>query len=237
MQIMIVGVGKMGTLIKQSAIAAGHTVVKCVEKADPAEMQDVTCDAVIDFSHPNNVKGVCTYIKENKCILICGTTGLNEEEKALLQDVAKTCPVFYSANYSYGIALLKRLVEIATPLLENDYDIELVETHHNQKQDAPSGTAAMLLEAMDPQQAYDHVYHREGFIGKRGKEIGIHSLRGGTVAGEHTILYFGEDESLKLTHTASSRQIFVNGAIKALAFMEKKEAGYYTMNDLIGEIV
>lgn len=235
MQVMIVGHGKMGTLIRQSALNAGHEVVACLEKAEESMMRNIKCDAVIDFSHPNNVKGVCTYIKANQCILICGTTGLKEEDKALLEDAATVCPVFYSANYSYGVAILKRLVEIATPLLEDDFDMELVETHHNQKQDAPSGTAVMLLEAMNPKGEYAHVYHREGFVGKRSKEIGIHSLRGGSVAGEHEVLYFGQDESLKLVHSATSRQIFVNGALKALAFMEHKDKGYYTMNDLIGE--
>ena len=98
-----------------------------------------------------------------------GITGL--EDKEMLKETAKVCPVFYSANYSYGVALMSRLVEIMTPLLQDAFDMELIETHHNQKQDAPSGTAAMLLNAMDPDDAYDHVYQRKGFVGKRGKEI------------------------------------------------------------------
>ena len=237
MRIVIVGTGKMGTLIYHSARACGHEVVECVEKADAQAMRSLECDAIIDFSHPDNIKGVCTYSKEKHCILVCGTTALREEDKEMLKETAKVCPVFYSANYSYGVALMTRLVEIMTPLLQDAFDMELIETHHNQKQDAPSGTAAMLLNAMDPENAYDHVYQRKGFVGKRGKEIGIHSVRGGTAAGEHTVMYLGDDETLKLTHTATSRQIFVNGALRALAFMEEKQPGFYTMNDLIGDIV
>ncbi len=237
MRILIVGTGRMGTLFRQSAQEHQHEVVGFVERADASSFEGIECDAIIDFSHPNNIAGICTYLNEHPSILICGTTGLTEKEIKMLKETSERCPIFYSANYSYGVAILRRLVEIATPLLEEDFDMEIVETHHNQKQDAPSGTAAMLLEAMDPKHAYKRVYQREGFVGKRGKEIGVHSLRGGTIAGEHTVFYFGQDETLKLTHTATSRQIFVNGAWKALRYMEKKPNGYYTMNELIGEII
>ena len=166
-------------------------------------------DAVIDFSHPDNLEWVCAYVRARHCVLICGTTGLNDAQKQLLQQTAQACPVFYSANFSYGIAMLERMLEMLTPLLKEDFDMEVVEAHHGQKQDAPSGTAAMLVEAMDPHHEFKRVYGREGFVGKRGKEIGIHAIRGGTVAGEHTVLYLGQDESLKITHTASSQNCHI----------------------------
>ena len=123
-----------------------------------------------------------------------------------------------------------------TPLLETDFDIEVVEAHHNQKQDAPSGTAKMLLKRSIRPISMPVSISGDGFVGKRGREIGIHSIRGGTVAGEHSVLYLGDEEVIRLTHTASSRQIFVNGAWKALAFMEGKKPGFYTMQDMIGGI-
>lgn len=235
MRVIIIGRGKMGTLLKDSAGTHGHEVIAMADAANQDEVKPLECDAVIDFSHPDNLAWACDYVQTHGCIYICGTTGLNEEQKQLLRQTARSCPVFYSANFSYGIAMLEKVLEQVTPLLKEDFDMEVVETHHNQKQDAPSGTAVMLVEAMDPDHAFKRVYGREGFVGKRGKEIGIHSIRGGTVAGEHTVLYLGQDESLKITHTASSRMIFVNGAWKALAFMAKRPNGYYTMKDLTGE--
>ena len=235
MRVMIVGKGKMGTRLAASAAEKGHAIVATADRFNREALGSLACDAVIDFSHPDNLAWVCDYVKQQCCIYLCGTTGLTQEQMERLKETAHTCPVFYSANFSYGVAVLTKLVEWLTPLLETDFDIEVVEAHHNQKQDAPSGTAAMLVEAMDPDHAFKRVYGREGFVGKRGKEIGIHAIRGGTVAGEHTVLYLGQDESLKITHTASSRMIFVNGAWKALAFMAKRPNGYYTMKDLTGE--
>lgn len=235
MRVIVIGRGKMGTLLSESAAAHGHEVIAMADAANQDEVKPLDCDAVIDFSHPDNLEWVCAYVRARHCVLICGTTGLNDAQKQLLQQTAQKCPVFYSANFSYGIAMLEKMLEMLTPLLKEDFDMEVVEAHHGQKQDAPSGTAAMLVEAMDPHHEFKRVYGREGFVGKRGKEIGIHAIRGGTVAGEHTVLYLGEDESLKITHTASSRMIFVNGAWKALDFMAKRPNGYYTMKDLTGE--
>lgn len=236
MRVMIVGKGKMGTRLAASAAEKGHAIVAMVDRFNREALGSLACDAVIDFSHPDNLAWVCDYVKQQCCIYLCGTTGLTQEQMERLKETARTCPVFYSANFSYGVAVFTKLVEWLTPLLETDFDIEVVEAHHNQKQDAPSGTAKMLLEAIDPTHQYAHVHQRDGFVGKRGREIGIHSIRGGTVAGEHTVLYLGDEEVIRLTHTASSRQIFVNGAWKALPFMEGKKPGFYTMQDMIGGI-
>ena len=236
MRVMIVGKGKMGTRLAASAAEKGHAIVAMVDRFNREAVGSLACDAVIDFSHPDNLAWVCDYVEQQCCIYLCGTTGLTQEQMERLKETAHTCPVFYSANFSYGVAVLTKLVEWLTPLLETDFDIEVVEAHHNQKQDAPSGTAKMLLEAIDPTHQYARVHQRDGFVGKRGREIGIHSIRGGTVAGEHSVLYLGDEEVIRLTHTASSRQIFVNGAWKALAFMEGKKPGFYTMQDMIGGI-
>ena len=183
MRVMIVGKGKMGTRLAASAAEKGHAIVAMADRFNREALGSLACDAVIDFSHPDNLAWVCDYVEQQCCIYLCGTTGLTQEQMERLKETAHTCPVFYSANFSYGVAVLTKLVEWLTPLLETDFDIEVVEAHHNQKQDAPSGTAKMLLEAIDPTHQYARVHQRDGFVGKRGREIGIHSIRGGTVAG------------------------------------------------------
>ena len=141
-------------------------------------------------------------------------------------------PVFYSANYSYGVAVFEEILRVAVPLFKDRYDMELVETHHNQKQDAPSGTAKALLEIMNPEGEFKEVYGRQGMVGARQKEIGVHALRGGTEAGEHTVHFFGDNESITLTHHATNRQIFVNGALQAAQWLEGKPDGMYKMKEL-----
>ena len=122
---------------------------------------------------------------------------------------------------------------MVAPALKDSFDIEITETHHNQKVDAPSGTAKMLLKAVDPDDSFDHVYGREGITGARGREIGIHALRGGTVAGEHSVFFFGQDETLEFRHSAASRRIFAAGAIRAARFVADKPAGLYNMDDVL----
>ena len=235
MKILIVGKGKMGSLLKTAAEAAGYTVTGMADAFDlDAANNAEPADMVIDFSHRDNLDWVTEYVKKNNSALVYGTTGLSPEQKEQLNQLAKTNPVFFSANYSYGVAVLSALIKTAAPLLKDTFDIELTETHHNQKQDAPSGTAKALLELLDPDNEFKKVYGREGMTGARGKEIGVHALRGGTEAGTHSVYFFGENESITITHHADNRMIFVNGAIRAAAFLEGKEAGMYTMNDLLG---
>ena len=128
---------------------------------------------------------------------------------------------------------MKQALKQITPILAEDFDIEIIEKHHNQKVDAPSGTAKQLAQIMNPMHQYNELYGRRGECGQRGKEIGIHAIRGGNLAGEHTILYLGKDESLEITHKAVTKQIFINGVIKAAAFLSDKEKGYYTMEDVL----
>lgn len=234
MKVVVIGCGRMGTLLRTTSEAHGHEVIGNFDIFNKDELTQAA-DVVIDFSHRDNISWVVDYCKENGAALVMGTTGLQEEHMNALKELSQTNPVFFSANYSYGVAVLRKALEMLTPMLEEDYDMEMVEKHHNQKADAPSGTALMLLNAMDPDNKYNHVFGREGMIGKRGHEIGISALRGGTVAGEHTIYYFGQDETITISHNATSRQIFVNGAVKAAEYLVKQQPGYYSMDDLLAE--
>lgn len=234
MNIVIIGKGKMGALIAKTATDQGITVLGNADTFDPAVLENSLdqVDVILDFSHPNNLDWLLKTIGNRSIALVEGTTGYTDEQKAQLADFANTHPVFFSANYSLGVAILTQLANKVAALLKEEWDIEVVETHHHQKVDAPSGTALALVESLDPDHEFEHVYGRQGAVGKRGKEIGIHALRGGTIAGKHEIHFFGEDEELTLTHNAGSRQIFVNGAIKAAKFMQDKPDGLYGMDDL-----
>ena len=233
MKILIGGKGRMGSLIASTAEAAGHTVLGMADAFDKSALEGEAADVVIDFSHRDNLSWIKDYVLANHCALVYGTTGVTEEDKAVLNELAETVPVFYSSNFSYGVAVLRKLIATAVPLLKDTFDMELVETHHNQKKDAPSGTAKALLEIMNPDGEFKEVYGREGITGARGKEIGIHALRGGTEAGEHSVFFFGDNERITVSHHAANRQIFVNGAIRAAQYLEGKDAGMYNMDDLL----
>ena len=152
MKIIVGGNGKMGSLIRQTAIEQGHQVLAnidahCLDQLAGLEKADM----IIDFSHRDNLDWIIDYVEKNHCALVYGTTGLDEAQKARLTKLSENHPVFYSANYSYGVAVFEEILRVAVPLLKDRYDMELVETHHNQKQDAPSGTAKALLEIMNPE--------------------------------------------------------------------------------------
>ena len=189
-------------------------------------------DVVIDFSNPANLEMLSEYCTENNCPAVIATTGYTAEQTAQIGELAEQIPVVFSANYSLGINIMKRVISEITPLLEDAFDIEIVEKHHNRKLDAPSGTAKMLLAAADESDAYEHVFGRVGNR-KRGREIGVHAVRGGTIAGEHTVIYAGEDEILEIKHTAGSKKIFASGALKAAGFAADAEPGLYSMEDVL----
>lgn len=233
MKIIVGGNGKMGSLIRQTAIEQGHQVLTNIDTHCLGQLAGLEkADMIIDFSHRDNLDWIIDYVEKNHCALVYGTTGLDVAQKARLTKLSENYPVFYSANYSYGVAVFEEILRVAVPLLKDRYDMELVETHHNQKQDAPSGTAKALLEIMNPEGEFKEVYGRQGMVGARQKEIGVHALRGGTEAGEHTVHFFGDNESITLTHHATNRQIFVNGALQAAQWLEGKPAGMYNMKDL-----
>ncbi len=157
-----------------------------------------------------------------------------DAQKAELFALGSVAPVLWSANFSLGVAVFVRALQAVSGVLKPDFDIEITEVHHNQKADAPSGTAKLLLDAIDPQHQLTPVYGREGNCGKRDpKEIGVHALRGGTVAGTHTVHFFGLDEEFELTHRAASRQIFVNGALHMARILKDMPKGVYDLQKLL----
>ena len=234
MNIFLSGYGKMGHMVQEIAVAkgwniVGHADIDCPENYETAPKADVC----IDFSGVGAQKALAAYIRRTKTPLLSGTTGLTEPDFDVLRDLSKEVPVIWTANYSTGVAVLKKLLREYAPVL-GDWDKEIVELHHNQKVDAPSGTAKQLLQAIDPEGTALVVHGREGMCGKRREnEIGVFSLRGGTVAGEHTVSFFGEDECLEFTHKAQSRRVFAAGAVRAAEALADKPAGFYTLEELI----
>lgn len=234
MKLFLSGYGKMGRMVEALALeqgweVVGHADIDCPENYQSAPVADVC----IDFSGVGALPLVADYVRRTGTALLSGTTGLTEPDFELLRSLAESVPVIWSANYSTGIAVLRRMLREYAPVLV-DWDKEIVEKHHNQKVDAPSGTAKVLLQELDPEGESLAVQGRQGMCGKRKKEeIGVFALRGGTVAGEHTVYFFGEDESLELSHRASSRRIFAAGAIRAAKALAEKAPGYYNLEQLI----
>ena len=195
-------------------------------------------DAIIDFSHPDALFNLLPFAVSRKIPVVVATTGLTDEHKARMQEAAKEIPVFFSANMSVGVNLLIRLVTEAAKALEENYDIEIIEKHHHRKIDAPSGTALMIADKIGEAltNAPEYVYDRHAKRKKRDKnEIGISAVRGGTIVGEHTVLFAGPDEVLEVTHIAQSREIFAAGAIRAAKYIAGKPAGMYNMDNLLSE--
>lgn len=242
--------GKMGQVItrlvnedSECEIVAGFDVNDSIENTYPVftNPDEFTGDAdvVIDFSHPSALTNVLNYCKKRKLPVILATTGFSEEQKKEFTDASNEIPVFFSANMSLGINLLIALAKKATKLLEGNFDIEIVERHHNQKIDAPSGTALAIADAIDETLSYpaEYVYDRHAIRRKRKKtEIGLHAVRGGTIVGDHDIIFAGTDEVIELKHSAHSKEVFAVGAIKAAKFITDKPAGLYNMNDIISNL-
>ncbi len=237
---VIMGTGRMGSLIRTTAESivntAGEPVFDIVAQIgfDLSELESApAADVIIDFSNVVTFDAVVAYVERTGAALVSGTTGYTPEQVDRLRELGQNARVMHSGNYSIGIAALRHLVAQATRELPG-FDCEIVETHHNQKVDAPSGTAKALLRAIDPAGDYAPVYGREGMCGARDpKEIGMHSLRGGTVAGVHEVSFFGQDEEVTLTHRATSRQIFVNGALAAAQKLVTREPGFYTFDQVM----
>ena len=192
-------------------------------------------DVIIDFSHHTALPSLLTYAKATGTPIVVATTGHTDEERQLLTDSAKDIAVFFSGNMSIGINLLIELARHAAKTLGESFDIEIVEKHHNQKLDAPSGTALMLADGIREERGEtEYVFDRHTKRAKReAKEIGIHSVRGGTIVGEHEVMFAGSNEVITLSHSAASREIFAGGALRAAKYLCGKSAGLYNMSDLI----
>ena len=194
-------------------------------------------DVIIDFSVPKATFKVLEFAKKEKTPIVIATTGFSNDELEKIEELSKEIPIFRSANMSLDINLMAEIVKKVAKVLQ-DTDIEIIETHHNRKIDAPSGTAILLADAinevLENKKEYD--FNRMQKREPRNKnEIGFSSIRGGNIVGEHTVAFFGENETLEIKHTSYSRQVFVEGAIKSAKFIITKENGLYNMNDLINE--
>ena len=193
-------------------------------------------DVVIDFSNPAVLDSLLEYCLTNGVPAVLATTGYNEEQLAKIRKAAESIPVFFSFNMSLGINLLVQLAKKATSILGGQFDIEIVEKHHNQKLDAPSGTALMLADAINAtlDNQYHYVYDRHSKRAKREKtEIGMHAIRGGTIVGEHDIIFAGHDEVITLSHSAASKEVFAVGAVNAAVFLAGQKPGMYDMSALM----
>ena len=193
-------------------------------------------NVIIDFSNPAALNDLLTFAKKNNTPVIICTTGYSDEQKKEIEEASKSIPVFFSANMSLGVNLICELAKKAAKVLYPDFNIEIIEKHHNQKIDAPSGTALMLADEINSSidEDMNYEYNRHDKHEKRPvNEIGIHSVRAGTIAGEHEVLFGGPDEIVSIKHTASSRNIFAAGALNAATFMDGKEPGLYSMKDMI----
>ncbi|MCR5414389.1 MAG: 4-hydroxy-tetrahydrodipicolinate reductase [Kiritimatiellae bacterium] len=241
MKIAIVGAaGRMGKKLIELAAGTGLDVVS---KVDVAEGYDATwgegVEGVIDFSFHAAVPASVAKAAEEGIPYLIGTTGLTPEEQKAVDEAAKKIPVVQSGNYSLGVNLLLELVRKAASVLGPSYDIEIAEMHHRHKKDAPSGTALMLAKSAASGRGVDFagkaVYGRCGETGERPEgEIAVHALRGGSVVGDHTVIFAGDLERVELVHKAQDRAAFAAGALKALAWAKGRPAGIYTMRDVLG---
>ncbi len=202
----------------------------------PAEGDDKP-DVIIDFSSPAALEGELAYATKNGVPVVVGSTGFTPEQLKEIEQASRKVAIFRTANFSLGVNLLCKLVKQAAETLGEKFDIEIIEKHHSQKVDAPSGTALMLAESANSafNGAKPYVNGREGQCGKRGNEIGIHAIRGGTIVGEHEVDFCGEDEIITLSHSARSKKVFAAGAIKAAKWLAGRGAGMYNMADLLAD--
>ena len=198
---------------------------------------DVEADVIIDFSSPNNIEEEFEYAKTNSIPIVLCTTGLSEEQDKTVKDLSKEIAILQAANMSIGVNMLIKIVKmVSMALADSGFDIEIVEKHHNQKVDAPSGTALALANAIKDslKDDYHYIYDRSDKREKRdSKEIGISAVRGGTIVGEHDVIFAGIDEVIELSHTAYSRNVFAKGAIEAALFLPGKASGLYDMEDVL----
>lgn len=240
--------GRMGQMItnlvkqdEQITLVAGVDTFTGLQNEYPVfetiEQCDVDVDVVIDFSNASAADSVLNYCAAKKIPLVFCTTGLSEKQLEKMKEVSLKTAILKSANMSMGINLLMKLLKDAARVLAPaGYDIELIEKHHNQKLDAPSGTALALADSINEamEGAYEYVYDRSQVRKKREKkEMGISAVRGGTIVGEHEVIFAGTDEVIEFKHTAYSRSVFGKGAVEAAKFLAGKPAGMYDMSDVI----
>lgn len=237
--------GRMGRAIAEAADGSARIVAGVDLNASALSLPfpvyenisdfDGKGDVIVDFSHHLALPSLLSYAKATKTPLVVATTGHTEDELALMRESSEEIAIFYSGNFSIGINLLVNLAKQAARTLGVDFDVEIIEKHHNKKLDAPSGTALMIANAVsDEREESEYVYDRHSVRKAREQsEIGIHSVRGGTIVGEHEIIFAGTNEVVSISHSAASREIFATGALRAAVYLANKSAGLYSMTDLI----
>jgi 4-hydroxy-tetrahydrodipicolinate reductase len=232
--------GRMGQAILASAAAEpAVTIAAAIDAGDDFAAALPGCDAVIEFSHHSVTPGVAAACAEQGKLLVIGTTGHSDDERAAIRAAAGRIPVVFAANYSVGVNTLFWLTRKAAEILGPGFDLEVVEMHHRLKKDAPSGTARRLAEVLAEVRALDYArdarHGREGIVGERtASEIGVHAIRGGDVVGDHTVIYAAPGERVELTHKASSRETFASGSIRAARWASGRPPGLYDMEDVLG---
>lgn len=231
--------GRMGVAILNIAEANNAVITAACDAGDDPAVHVAECDAIIDFSFHEVTAGIAALAAAHNLPLVIGTTGHTDEERsAILQAVDGKIPVVWAGNYSVGVNTLNYLTRKAAKILGEQYEPEVLEMHHHHKKDAPSGTAERLIEILREEYALEKqqvVHGREGLVGARpAKEIGVHAIRGGDIVGEHTVYFCGEGERIELTHRATDRKIFAQGAVRAAHWAVGKDAGIYNMEDVLG---
>ncbi len=248
--ILIHGIGgKMGKVVYQQ-LQNNDEAVACVGVDKYANKQefnipvyDNLCDVkekvdcIIDFSVKQAIYDLIPYAVEKKLPVVVATTGFTSIELTLIDKASKEIPIFRSGNMSLGVNVIGKLVKDATRMLGDKADIEIIESHHNQKVDAPSGTALMLLDNVKEAREVEAVYGRVGQVGKRtANEVGMHAVRGGSIVGKHEVMFILNNEVITIKHEAESKSVFANGAIKASVYLAEQEAGLYDMNTLLASM-
>ncbi|MEP6602753.1 MAG: 4-hydroxy-tetrahydrodipicolinate reductase [Spartobacteria bacterium] len=237
-RVLLVGsAGRMGqTIVDLAKGDAKIDIVALCDQGDALEPAISHSDVVLDFSHASALEEICRAASKYKQPLVIGTTGHSGSHRQTLNKCAKVLPIVLATNFSVGVNTLFWLTKNAAEMLGPEFDLEIVETHHRMKKDSPSGTAKTLVEILQNARKIDKVRHgREGDVGKRpADEIAVHSIRGGDVVGDHTVLFAGPGERLELIHRASSRETFGKGALRAAQWVVGKPPGFYSMQDVLG---
>jgi 4-hydroxy-tetrahydrodipicolinate reductase len=240
-RILLVGAaGRMGQALKRTAESQPEVTINAeCEEVDALDHAIPRCDVVIDFSHADATKRNCAACVASEKPMVIGTTGHSRAQRALIDDAAKAIPVLLAANFSVGVNTLFWLTRKAAELLGESFDLEIIETHHRLKKDAPSGTAKRLAQILCDVRDLDEekaiAYGREGLVGERpSDQIGVHAIRSGDVVGDHTVIFAASGERLELTHKASSRETFAVGALRGARWVIGKPPRLYSMEDVLG---
>ncbi len=241
MKIVISGFGQMGNVLLDEI--ARNDQFELVGVVDPLgkfgqesfDLLETIPDVIIDFSHPNLLPSLLEYATENAIGLVIATTGLSSEDIERINIASTTIPILQTGNTSLGVNLLVELINKIVPVLDDQFDIEIIEKHHNQKIDAPSGTAKMFVDEIvqSRNQSSNVLYGREGVSKRNPEDITVHAVRGGTITGEHSIIFAGNDEVIEIKHQALSKTVFATGALKAASYINTKENGLFKMKDVL----